>query len=49
LGHEDNSTTEGHYGAGYDERTLAEAMGRIKYPDLDLAALYPAAVTKAAA
>ncbi len=49
LGHEDISTTEGHYGAGYDERTLAEAMSRIKFPDLDLTALYPAALTRAAA
>lgn len=49
LGHEDSSTTEVHYGAGYDERTLAEAVSRLSYPGLDLTAPYPVAPTKAAA
>lgn len=48
MGHEDQSTTEGHYGAGYDTRTLAAALAGIRYEGLELCPLYPAAREKAA-
>jgi len=44
MGHEDASTTEGHYGAGYDKATLTKAMSEISFDGLKLDGLYPQAI-----
>jgi integrase len=49
LGHEDHSTTEGHYGQGYDERTLAMAVNSLSYEGVNFEPLYPDALDTAAA